>query len=285
MLATLLKSFQLTEKEIRIFLKVLELGSQPASSIARVCEMPRNTVRSILDALVKKGLLVKSSRAKTQYYSTESKENLVRFLNAKRLRMDEECARQIELLEQYGEELSVRHWAQGRPKITFYEGIAGLEKVYEDTLTAKNGLKSWASYDDLYRALPGYFPNYFKRRAKAGIPMQSIHPDTAMARAGQKRDREELRESALVPTEKFTWTPEIQMYNNKINIASWKDKLGIIIASQEIADALRAIFDLSFEAAKRYGHVTTTRRKRNRRLTKTALRTPHTHPLPNVPLE
>ncbi len=257
MLTNILKAFQLNEKEIAIFLKVLELGSQPASNIARVCELPRNTVRSILDSLVKKGLMVKTSRANTQYYSTEKKENLVRALKYRRMRLEEEIDQQIELLEQYGEELSARHWAQGRPRITFYEGLAGLEKVYEDTLTAKTGLKSWASFDDLYGAMPKYFPAYFKRRAQHGIPMRSIHPDTEVAREGQKRDGAELRQSALVPADRFHWTPEIQVYNNKINIASWKDKLGIIIESQEIADALRVIFDLSFEAAKGYGKVTT----------------------------
>ena len=43
------------------------------------------------------------------------------------------------------------------------------------------------------------------------------------------------------------------MYNNKINIASWKEKLGIIIESEEIADAMRVIFDMAFEAATCYG--------------------------------
>ncbi|HLC66523.1 MAG TPA: helix-turn-helix domain-containing protein, partial [Candidatus Nanoarchaeia archaeon] len=66
MLTNLLRSFQLNEKEVVIFIKVLELGPQPASRIAKICELPRNTVRSILDNLVKKGLMTKSVRAKTQ---------------------------------------------------------------------------------------------------------------------------------------------------------------------------------------------------------------------------
>ena len=255
MLQTILKSFQLTEKEVHVFLKVLSLGSQPASSIARVTELPRNTVRSILDNLVKRGLLVKSRRANTQYYAVESKESLVRSLRARQVRTQEELDRQIDLLERYGDELTNRHWATSRPKVTFYEGLAGLEKVYEDTLTAKNGIKAWASYDDLYAGMPSYFPEYFKRRANKKIPMRSIHPDSLTARTHQKEDKKEFRDSALVPEERFHWTPEIQVYNNKINIASWKDKLGIIIESEEIASALRTIFDLSFEAAERYHHV------------------------------
>ncbi|MBI3619304.1 hypothetical protein HY213_04720 [Candidatus Peregrinibacteria bacterium] len=256
MITNILRSFQLNEKEIAIFTKVLETGAQTASRIARLCEMPRNTVRSILDGLVKKGLMVKTTRANTQYYATEKKESLIRLLKHRRVRMEDEIDMQIDLLEKYGEELSTRHWATTRPRITFYEGTAGLEKVYEDTLTARSGLKSWAAYDALMAADATYFNKYFKRRAAKNIAMRSIHPDTPAAREGQARDREELRESALVPADKFNWVPEIQVYNNKVNIASWKEKLGIIIESKEIADAITAIFDLSFEAAKRYGRVT-----------------------------
>lgn len=252
MLRAFLKTFQLTEKEISVFLKCLELGAQPASHIARVCEMPRNTVRSMLDNLVRKGLMVKTTRANTQYYATEKKENLMRMLKFKKLRTEEDIDNQLKLLEDYGEELSARHWATNRPRITFYEGISGLEKVYEDTLTAKDGLQSWASTDDMLAAMPDYFKTYFARRAKKGIHMRSIHPDTPAARKITSRNAEELRESALVPSEKFHWTPEIQVYGNKVNIASWKEKLGIIIESQEIADALKVIFDLSYEAAEKY---------------------------------
>ncbi len=253
MLLDLLKSFQLTNKEMKIFMKVLELGSQPASQISRICEMPRNTVRSILDGLVKKGLMVKTRRANTQYYATEKKENLLRALKFKKVRLQDEIDNQISLLESYGDELSARHWAKSRPRITFYEGITGLEKVYEDTLTAKTGLKSWASTDEMLDAMPVYFQTYFKRRAEKDIPMRSIHPDTQSARAMVSRNAVELRESVLVPAEKFHWTPEVQVYNNKVNIASWKEKLGIIIESEEIADAVRTFFDMSFEAAKTYG--------------------------------
>jgi sugar-specific transcriptional regulator TrmB len=257
MLKNLLKSFHLTDKEILVFLKVLTLGMQPASTIARVCELPRNTVRGILDNLVKKGLLVRTQRANVQLYATEGKENLQKTLIRKQQRQQEETDRQLQLLEEYGSELMSHQWARSRPRITFYEGEAGVEKVYEDTLTSKTGLRSWGSYDANKDALPDYFKTYYARRTKKGVRMKSIHPDTELSRKHQQRDKEELRESALVPTDRFNITPEIQMYDGKVNIVSWKEKLGIIIESQEIADALQDIFELSYEAAKAHGHFTT----------------------------
>lgn len=252
MLHTILRTFQLNEKEIKIFKKVLELGAQPASAIARVTELPRNTVRSILDKLVKMGLLIKTNRANTQYYALEKKEAIVRELKREKNRIQEKIDNQIELIENYGDELIARHYSKSRPKITFYEGLSGMEKVYEDTLTAKCEIVSWASFEGMHGALPDYFKTYYGRRAKKKISIRSIHPDTEMARKRRENDIKEMRNSLLVPAEKYNWFPEIQIYNDKINIASWKENLGIIIESPEIAGALRAIFEMSWETAERY---------------------------------
>lgn len=250
MLKQVLESLDLTPKEIKLFLKLFELGTQPASHLARICEMPRNTVRSILDKLIKEGLIIKTKRANTQYYATEKQENIIHNLKIRKAKLNEEFEKKITLLQKYGKELSLQNHSLNHPQITFYEGISGLQKVYEDTLTAKNGLKSWACYEPLVNFDETYFQDYFKRRARKKIHMQSIHPDTPAARQAQKRDKQELRKSILVPKEKFNIQPEIQVYNNKVNITSWKEKLGIIIESEEIAQAMKMIFDLSYEGAK-----------------------------------
>lgn len=251
MLHTILRTFDLSEKEIKIFMKVLDLGAQPASHIARVTEMPRNTVRSILDNMIKRGLMVKTNRANTQYYAVEKKENIVRALKHEKIRLQEKLDNQIDLIENYGDELTV-HQSKSRPKFTFYEGRSGVEKVYEDTLTAKNGIVSWASFEGMHGALPEYFKTYYQRRTKKKIFIRSIHPDTDLARERSKNDSKEMRESALVPSKDYNWVPEIQVYNDKINISSWKEKLGIIIESPEIAQALKAIFELSWSTAKTF---------------------------------
>lgn len=250
MLEMILRPFALSEAERKIFSKLVELGMQPASYVATSCEMPRNTVRGILDGLVRKGLLVVTRRANAQYYSVERKEALLRALKLRKDALEQELELQIEALEQFGDSLAPKA-GSARPRITFYDGYKGLERVYEDSLTATSGLRSWGSFDANQEALPKYFKNYYKRRASRGIKMRSIHPDSALAKRHQANDAKELRECRLVPIKKFNWTPEIQMYDNKVNIVSWRDKMGIIIESQEIADALKSIFDFCFECAAR----------------------------------
>ena len=117
-------------------------------------------------------------------------------------------------------------------------------------LTSTETIRTFASYDGMHGAWPDYFKTYYKRRSDKNIAIRAIHPDTPMARERIRRNKEELRESALIPADKFYFDPEIQLYDNKINIASWKEKMGIIIESEEIFKTLVVAFDLSWAQAK-----------------------------------
>ena len=44
---------------------------------------------------------------------------------------------------------------------------------------------------------------------------------------------------------------EINIYDNKVMIASWREQLGIIIESAEIADVMKKTFELAWAEAKR----------------------------------
>ena len=103
----------------------------------------------------------------------------------------------------------------------------------------------------MHAGLPGYFPDYYHRRAKAGIFIRAIAPVTEIGIERRSHDKEEKREIAFVPKDKYYFSPEINIYDNKVMIASWREKLGIIIESAEIADAMKKIYELAWSEAKR----------------------------------
>lgn len=257
MLDQLLNAFSLSTAEKQIFKELQKRGAQPASAIARSAEMPRNTVRGILDKMVTIGLVSRGKRANAHIYSSETKERLVRTLKQQLEVSSAEIEQRIELVEKLGDILTPKWPSLRRPKVNFYEGEDGLKRVYEDTLTSRSGVRAWASFDANREALPQYFPSYYKRRAKRNIRMRSIHPATKLARQHcLENNKRELRESVLVPEKRFNIRPEVQIYDHKVNIVSWHDKMGIIIESEEIATGMRSIFDLTYFAAKSlYGEI------------------------------
>lgn len=250
MIENVLQNIGLNEKEIEVYLTNLELGSQPASVIARRVKIPRNTTRFILDKLVEKGVIEKTKRANTQLYSPETPKNLINLLESQRVDLNADIDDKIGKLNSVMAELESRYRPEStKPKVTFYEGDDGLKKVYEDTLKSSEDLRSFASFDAMHGVLPDYFKTYYHRRVKNKLHIRSVHPDTPLARERSKHDKKEMRDSRLVPAKEYSFTPEIQLYDNKISITSLKEKLGIIIESQEIYQAMSVIFELAWKEA------------------------------------
>lgn len=73
----------ITEKEEKIYLAWLELGSAPASSIARQANEIRSTVYSILKEFKKQGIVQEIKRKEISYFSVISPEMLLRKLEDK----------------------------------------------------------------------------------------------------------------------------------------------------------------------------------------------------------
>ncbi|MEK7184726.1 MAG: hypothetical protein AAB683_01145 [Patescibacteria group bacterium] len=135
--------------------------------------------------------------------------------------------------------------------------MEGLKHVYEDTLTSSEAIRAYATVDDMHNALPNYFPEYYKRRAQKNISIRAIVPETPTARERKVHDSEEKREIAFIPADKYYFSPEINIYDNKVMIASWKEKLGIVIESEEIADAMKKIYELAWAEARRLSNKAT----------------------------
>lgn len=246
-LKTKLVNIGLSEKEAGVYISLLELGKGTVSAISRRANINRTTGYDILDSLSAKGLVIISGKEPRQEYSAESPENLSRFITEDIKRKHEALKKTEDLIP----ELKSIHNMTDRSRVRFYEGTEGLIEVYEDTLTSHEPIRAYATVDDMHKGLPNYFPKYYKRRAGNGIHIRAIIPDTEIGRERKSLDKDEMRESALVPADKFYFSPEINIYDNKVMIASWREKLGIIIESAEIADAMKKIYELAWAEAKR----------------------------------
>lgn len=242
-----LQSFGFSEKEANVYISLLELGRGTVTEISRKAGINRTTGYDILDSLAAKGVVNISGKEPKQEYSAESPASITEYLR----RQAAIAAEHIKKSEEIVPELTSIHALKNRPKIRFYEGTEGLKNVYEDTLTSKETIRAYATIDDMHKALPNYFPEYYKRRASKNISIKGIVPRTEQGLDRQKYNAEEKREIAFVPADKYYFSPEINIYDNKVMIASWREKLGIIIESEEIADAMKKIYELAWAEAKR----------------------------------
>lgn len=243
-----LQNLGLSEKESNIYISLLILGKGTVSEISKKASINRTTGYDVLNYLLQKGLVNVSGKEPKQEYTAESPNKIIDFLNNQILETQNKIQKANELIS----DLSLLHNYKNRPKIRFYEGIDGLKTVYEDTLTSSEEIRAYATVDDMHNALPNYFPEYYKRRAKNNIFIRAIVPSTDIGKERHSYDKDEKREIALVPADKYYFSPEINIYDNKVMIASWREKLGIIIESEEIADAMKKIYELAWDRSKEF---------------------------------
>ncbi len=246
-----LQSFGFSEKEVDIYIALLQLGKGSVTKISQMAGINRTTGYDILSSLVQKKLVSVSGKAPKQEYAVEPPVAITKYLK-RQIAQTEEYVTQAEKILP---ELTLLHTFENRPKIRFYEGTDGLKQVYEDTLTSSEPIRAYATVDDMHKALPNYFQTYYKRRAEKNISIRAIVPETPTGQERQTHDAEEKREIAFVPADKYYFSPEINIYDQKVMIASWKEKLGIIIESKEIADAMKKIYELAWERAKQLNDV------------------------------
>lgn len=241
--------FGLTEKEAAIYVSLLELGTSVVSEVSKKSKINRSTSYVLLESLSKKGLVSISLQQNMRYYTPAPPERLVQLID-ERVKHDTQLLGQIRNL--LPELKSMFNGIGPKPKVSYFEGAEGIRSVYEDTLTSAETILAYASIENMHTALPDYFPDYYRRRARRGIHIRSIHPDTPASRERINFDREEARESVLVPADAYNFSPEINIYDNKITFMSLREKFGLIIESAELANAMKKAFELSWSEAKRH---------------------------------
>lgn len=238
----------LQPKEVQIYLKSLELGPQPASTISKQTKISRPLVYDIFEKLIKKGLANKSEIGSITYFEVLSPENLIGYLEKEKIEFNNKNENQINEISQIIPALkSLQNPLSTKPKIKFFEGEKALRQAYEETLKATEPIRAYANVEEMHKGLPNFFPEYYKRRTKAGIHILTISPDNKDSRERQSKDKLELRKMKLVNKKKYNFGPEMNVYDDKVLFASWKEKMAVLITSQEIADLHKKTFNIIWD--------------------------------------
>lgn len=62
-----------------------------------------------------------------------------------------------------------------------------------------------------------------------------------------KHNKEEMRDIRYLP-DSMTFSPELNFYDNKMLVASWKEKMAIIIESKELVDLMKLSYGLLWQS-------------------------------------
>ncbi|PIR91921.1 hypothetical protein COU01_04575 [Candidatus Falkowbacteria bacterium CG10_big_fil_rev_8_21_14_0_10_44_15] len=233
----LLKEAGFSEKEAVVYLSALKLNKASVVALAKDTKINRSTLYLVTKSLLEKGMLNETWQHKKRAFAPENPEHILELVKT----------RQNAFKKALPELAMLFRSADKDPKVKFYEGAEGIKTMYIDTLEAKEPILVYGSITDMWGVVSKEWKkSYVEQRVKHKIFNKCIIPDTGETREYIKNDKEEWRETRLVPHERFNFTNEINIYNNKVAIFSFREKIGVIIESHEISDTQRKIFELAW---------------------------------------
>ena len=235
----ILKQYGLTEKEIAIYIAVLTIGTSTASSLAHETGMTRSMAQYICQMLLQKGILTMRKEKNTFLYAAEPPEKLVYLLRQQQqeLKFKEEQIHGImSTLKGMMNPKSVL------PKVEFYEGVRGIEELYEQILDLEQPLDTFEDNGELVRLVPDCVDHFIRTRKIRGIYNRVICPSDNPINATNPA---ELRETRMIDAREYPFSGDIAICGDMVSIFSFDTNLpvGIAIRHPDIVRNFKVLFN------------------------------------------
>jgi len=243
-----LKKLGFSNNKAEVYLSSLELGSAPASEIAKKAKLKRTTTYKLLEELVSEGLIEIDHGTKVKSYLAQSPTALIELFSQKKEGADQLLPN---LLKQFSQ-------TEHQPTIRFYSGSRGTKKAFNDALETQE--KILYTYSPIKNVLdhlgPTFARHYIDKRRKGKIIRKSLR-QTSEKKSDMKNwefyaaDKAVMREVRFLPPD-IKFDTLIQVYDNKTSIISFEqDKFAFIIENEQLAAFMKSIFNLLWQNAKK----------------------------------
>ncbi|MBW2981626.1 helix-turn-helix domain-containing protein, partial [Candidatus Woesearchaeota archaeon] len=133
-----LKEFNLTDNEVKIYLTLLDLGSALAGEITTKTGIHRRNVYDSVERLIKKGLIGYISKNNRKYFKAANPNHFFSLLEEEKERLEQKEKSFKSILPQL---LLSKKLAKNKQRVTIFEGKKGLITILEDVIkTGKENL-------------------------------------------------------------------------------------------------------------------------------------------------
>ncbi|OGG09580.1 hypothetical protein A2154_01480 [Candidatus Gottesmanbacteria bacterium RBG_16_43_7] len=243
----ILTSVGLTPEQADIYLSLLTHGAQSASGLSKTTKVQRTYVYKICQELITQGLVNQSAKSRGATYMPLSPDHLLAIAEENKTK----AATAVRALEGVLPELKSKYSVvEEKPVITYFEGIEGIKKIYGDTIKESKPILALVETSKVDQRIYEWVTTvYVKKRIEHKIPVRAIVAKGPKTRIYIGKNEKELRDTKTVPSEKFPFEHEINIYGDKLALINHKagaKLIGIIVHNKIIASTFRSWFELSW---------------------------------------
>lgn len=242
-----LKKLNLSEKEARVYLALLELGPATPYKIAKRSRLKRPTAYVIAEELVEKGLIVQMTGEKKKQYIARSPESYIEDVE-QRVHEAKRVLPELTALQRKGSE---------KPNVLYFEGVEGLRRAYEYKLKDFEGKEITGFFARLDEVDPQVQAEVFmpwnEAKAELGINVRGFTVDDPKMKDYAKffdKNHPGKIVAKFLPESIYSADCSIEAFEWGVRIVIMKSKQAIIIESYELAKALQEIHELLWEKTK-----------------------------------
>ncbi|MBU0545679.1 hypothetical protein KKA13_00280 [Patescibacteria group bacterium] len=235
----ILENLGLNEKEIKVYIACLELGSGTIQKISTKSGVKRTSIYNFIDELKGRGLVSEMKQDGHTIFVAQDPS----ILRQRALDKEAEAKDYARKIEQALPALmSIFNLPGHKPKVYYFQGVDGLKQVYEDTISEGVAIYAFSDYERMSQAIgSNYLMDYSYRRATHNIIIHSIAtvgPWTERTLSQIKNQRMEIRllKNAQIDT-------EINIYANKVAFISFRRPYSaVLIDDRAISQTLKSVW-------------------------------------------
>lgn len=244
----ILNSLGFSQSEAAVYLAAVEVGQATVQDLAKAAGFSRVTTYAVIESLTEQGLMSSLEKGKKKLFVAESPERLVSFVRSRQQRI-EGTLRELE--NNIGE---LRLLQKGeKPVVKLFEGEEALRAIEADVRQAQpKETIEFSNLDQFDKLMPPESrerQEFFKeiktwraRRRSMYLTVEQDLPDRASAG----------HEIQVLAPGKNDFFGDIYVYENKVALFTLRGKLiSVLIESADLAETLRALFDVAWEKNKK----------------------------------
>jgi len=231
----------LSEKEARVYLAALELGTGSVADIANRAGIKRTSVYNFIDRLIGMGVIIQNTDEPKTYQAVEPKHLAViqeERLSAIKARLPELAA--------------LTNLSSKKPRIQYFEGTTQMQQIEREILNCDKELLAIWNRKKVVEQLGGkeYMEDLDRQRRDKNIHIRLVavqNEDIEFKGGGADK----TRDIRFAPAG-MNFPMAISIYDTgRVGlITSQKEKFGILIESQELAQTMRQLFEAFWKVSK-----------------------------------
>ncbi|MAG12546.1 hypothetical protein CL630_01910 [bacterium] len=236
-----LKDLGLEEKEVDIYLALLELGEAAVLAIAQKSGIKRPTAYVILGLLEEKGFVSRVKKGKKTLFTPQHPQKLVT-----------EAELHLKELQGVMPQLeALFHKEEGKPRVMIYEGKDKLDRALDEMFVTKGEVMFMGTLKLSQEAFPRTFQKTLYATFSPQFQIRELVNESEESKAYAKQVEGPYRKVRFMPKELLPFEVDITLFGNRTLITSVKKEFFTIsIESDEINHAFRTIFNVMWEVGK-----------------------------------